>query len=50
MTYPLQDLLGEKKKSHTDKVAEDDTGINYEEVLKDVNALTKEEQMEVVYR
>ncbi|XXG54453.1 hypothetical protein AAC387_Pa03g2327 [Persea americana] len=45
----LQDLLAEKKKSHMDKAAEDDTSINYEEVQKDVNALTKEEQMEVVY-
>lgn len=42
--------MAEKKKSHMDKAAEDDTSINYEEVQKDVNALTKEEQMEVVYR
>lgn len=37
-------------KSLADEEAKDDTGTAYEEVKKDLNALSKEEQMDVVYR
>ena len=37
-------------KSLADEGAKDDTGTAYEEVEKDLNALSKEEQMDVVYR
>ncbi|XP_010650700.1 protein THALLO isoform X1 [Vitis vinifera] len=36
-------------KSLADEEAKDDTGTAYEEVKKDLNALSKEEQMDVVY-
>ena len=37
-------------KALADKEARDDPGAAYEEVKKDLNALSKEEQMDVVYR
>lgn len=45
----LQSFWGEKRLSHKDDVGKVDTGTTYEEVKKDLNALTKEEQMDVVY-
>ncbi|XP_010266712.1 PREDICTED: something about silencing protein 10 [Nelumbo nucifera] len=38
-----------KSKLHADKDVKDETDMAYEEVKKDVNALSKEEQMDVVY-
>ncbi|KAL5982553.1 hypothetical protein ACLOJK_016626 [Asimina triloba] len=49
----LQDVFVEKRtdgKSQADEVTEDGIGTTYEEIKKDINALTKEEQMDVVYR
>lgn len=37
-------------KSSTDKDAEDGTGTAYEKIEKDLNSLSKDEQMDVVYR
>lgn len=37
-------------KPSQDKGAQDEIGSTYEEVKKDLNALTREEQMDVVYR
>ena len=39
-----------RRKSHERKEALDDTGAAYEEVQKDLSALSKEEQMDVLYR
>lgn len=49
----LQDILVKGKdasKPSKDKGAQDEVGTTYEEVKKDLNALTREEQMDVVYR
>lgn len=49
--FVLQEILGKGKaapKSSADKEAHDEPA--YEEVKKDLNALSKEEQMDVVYR
>ncbi|XP_058072404.1 protein THALLO isoform X2 [Magnolia sinica] len=48
----LQDAFVEKRtteKFHADEVTDDGTVTAYEEIKKDLNALTKEEQMDVVY-
>ena len=39
-----------RRKSHERKEALDDTGAANEEVQKDLSALSKEEQMDVLYR
>ena len=39
-----------RRKSHERKEALDNTGAAYEEVQKDLSALSKEEQMDVLYR
>lgn len=49
----LQEILAQGKSGVTvsaDGEAKNETGTAYEEVQKDFNALTKEEQMDVVYR
>ncbi|CAL5391787.1 unnamed protein product [Camellia sinensis] len=49
----LEEILVKGKvpsKALADKEARDDPGAAYEEVKKDLNALSKEEQMDVVYR
>lgn len=49
----LQEIMVKGKttsKSLADEEAKDDTGTAYEEIKKDLNALSKEEQMDVVYR
>ncbi|KAK9288594.1 hypothetical protein L1049_017053 [Liquidambar formosana] len=48
----LEEILVKGKavsKSFAEKDAEDDTGTAYEEVKKDLNSLSREEQMDVVY-
>ncbi|XP_043724321.1 something about silencing protein 10-like isoform X2 [Telopea speciosissima] len=48
----LEDILFKGRSSakpRANKEAEDDTGTAYEEVKKDINALSREEQMDVVY-
>ncbi|KAM3233082.1 something about silencing protein 10 [Capsicum annuum] len=52
MWVTLQEILAQGKPGSTvsiDGEAKNETGIAYEEVQKDLNALTKEEQMDVVY-
>ena len=49
----LQEILVQGKPGSAvsaDEEAKNETGTAYEEVQKDLNALTKEEQMDVVYR
>lgn len=49
----LQEILAQGKSGlavSADGEAKNETGTAYEEVQKDLNALTKEEQMDVVYR
>ncbi|XP_042516136.1 something about silencing protein 10 [Macadamia integrifolia] len=48
----LEDLLFKgtaSVKPHASREVEDDTGTAYEEVKKDINSLSREEQMDVVY-
>lgn len=53
MWVTLQEILAQGKPGSAVSIngeAKNETGIAYEEVQKDLNALTKEEQMDVVYR
>lgn len=50
--YFVQEIpvKGKKMTKSSSKERVDDTGMSFEEVKKDLNALSKEEQMDVVYR
>lgn len=43
-------MKGKTPSASTNKEPQDETGMVYEEVKKDLNALSKEEQMDIVYR